>query len=292
MQLKGKVVKGVGGLYFVSCKHKVYTCRARKKLHDEGLYVGDECVISLTGQRGIIEKVEKRKNLLNRPSLANVDKVIIVTAPLPVADFFLVDKIILNCLTEGIDFLIAVNKKELASETFLQKVKDNYGSLCDICFISAKEKGGIEPLLSLIGKGVFCLAGQSGVGKTSLLNALMESSLATGELSKKISRGKNTTRHTEIFSLKEAFVVDTPGFSLLELEEDKIPGRDLHRYYPDFYLALEKNGVSCRFKDCTHTTEPSCAVRELSQKGVLCGERLSRYTQLYNDLLLKEKEKY
>ncbi len=292
MQLKGRVIKGVGGLYFVSCGKKVYTCRARNKLHEKGLYVGDQCELNLFGQRGVVEEVANRKNLLSRPTVANVDKVIIVTAPLPVADFSLVDKIILNCLTEGIDFLVAVNKKELASDSFLQKVKENYGILCDVCFISAKEKGAMEPLLALIDKGVFCLAGQSGVGKTSLLNALIESSLETGELSKKIGRGKNTTRHAEIFMLKDAFIVDTPGFSLLDLEEDKIASKDLHRYYPDFYAALEKEGVRCHFKDCTHTTEPNCAIKELAQKGAVCGERLERYAELYYNLVQREKEKY
>ena len=182
--------------------------------------------------------------------------------------------------------MLVVNKVESCSQHFIDKIKSNYSGVVDIAFVSAHNGSGLQQLVDRIGGQTVCLAGQSGVGKSSLLNALAPESLATTQgLSVKIERGKNTTRKTQLYKLNGGFIVDTPGFSLLDID---VNSADLQLYYPDFCQYMDK----CKYHMCTHTAEPDCAVKDALNHGLLNAERYSRYVKIREELFLKEKHNF
>lgn len=238
-------------------------------------------------ENGVIERIMPRKNQLIRPFISNIDQMIVVFSSSPKADLLLVDKMLIEMLKMGINVILAVNKKDINPSDFFEDILFQYkGAASDIIEFSASSKQGLEALSEKL-KGKFsCFAGQSAVGKTSILNELSGMILPTGELSEKIERGKHTTRHSEIYPLGgDTFVADTPGFSDFELD---IPPRELFSYYPDF-LPFEN---SCKYKGCTHTAEPCCGVREAVQSGKLSEKRLERYLELFRLLTEKKQHQY
>lgn len=218
--------------------------------------------------------------MLARPFISNVDSILIVMASEPSPDFMLADKLIAMCIKQDIKPLLCINKLDILSAEFTQNVRKSYGGVCGIIELSAKNGINISCLKELL-KGKFtALAGQSAVGKTSILNALLPHlNCETGGLSLKVMRGRHTTRHTEIFLLDGGgYIADTPGFSMLEF--DGIPCKELNLYYPEF----EKYLPCCRFRGCTHINEPDCAVKKAVGEGALDDERYSRYKRLYEEL--------
>ena len=277
--MQGKVVKIIADLFFVLCGEKVYECSARGKLKKDKIVVGDDVEFDLN--ENIIEKVGKRRNILIRPPVSNIDKMLIVLASIPEPDFILIDKLIVKCFKYNITPYIVINKCDINNEQFIKNVHEEYdGVVEEVVEISALTKEGVENLINKIKGSVTCLAGQSAVGKSELTLAF-GGKAEVGELSKKINRGKNTTRHCEINILESGVMtIDTPGFSRLELEDVKYT--ELMTYYPDFYPYLNE----CKFTPCTHKheKEQDCGVKRAVNVCKINKNRYNRYIEIYDEL--------
>lgn len=277
---KGTVIK------ILSFEHYVYgddgerylcVLRGRQRLFGE-VYVGDRVEFSKSNKAYSIDKVLPRKNSLTRPYVANIDKAIIVVASSPEPDLCLVDKLIANCIRCDIEPIVCVNKEDENDLGFYDTIRADYACF-KVIRASAKD-GEIGEVLREITGFTVCLCGQSAVGKTTLINALIgDGDRETGELSK-IRRGRNTTRHVETYRINGGWVVDTCGFSLLEIEG--IEARELALYYPEF----EEGRMECKFSTCTHISEPICGVKTRVGVSVPKG-RYERYKILYDELKQK-----
>lgn len=282
-KFEGRVIKAVASKFFVQTADDVKPCFARKKLKNDGLiFVGDYVTISKDRDAFVIEEVKPRKNQLIRPYVSNVDVCFIVIAPEPEPDFILVDKVIVNCLEENITPVLVKNKCDVKTIDTTE-----YERVLDIVECSATTGFNIEKLLDYAKGKTACFAGQSAVGKSSLLNALLDCDmLETGALTRKIKRGKNTTRKTEIFAVDEnTYFVDTCGFSMLETVD--IPPENLRLYFDD----LEAFRRECRFNMCAHIDEPDCAVKAHVGKEIGVG-RYERYKAIYLELAQRRENKY
>lgn len=282
--IKGRVIKGVASKFFVDTAEGVKVCFARKRLKMDGdiIFVGDFVTIQKDRDSFVIESVESRKNKLIRPYVSNIDICFIVIAPEPEPDFVLVDKVIVNCLEQGIEPVLVKNKADLAHID-----TSEYSNVLKILEVSAENGEGISKIVELAKGKTACFAGQSAVGKSSILNAILDSDiLEVGELTRKIKRGKNTTRKTEIFNVGNGtYFVDTCGFSMLEAID--IEPANLRLYFDD----LEEFRPSCRFNGCTHIDEPDCAVKEHVGKEIGEG-RYERYKTIYAELKKRKDEMY
>ena len=282
---EGVIIKGVGGLYYARGEDGgTHVLRARgifRRRHITPM-VGDR-VRFTPGQgeeHGWVEEILPRESQLVRPPVANVRYLVIVLAPAPAPDYLLIDTLIAMALRQGIRPALVVNKCDLDGGTY-EAVRSDYAGLgAPLLAVSALSGQGMDGLRSLLASGVCCLAGQSGVGKSTLLCAATGLRLQTGEISQKIHRGRHTTRHAELLFSGEYRVLDTPGFSLLELWEGLEPIR-LKEYYPEF---APYEG-QCRFSPCYHLSEPGCAVLKAARAGEISQARLERY-----HLLLKKAQ--
>ncbi len=270
----------VADLYTVSGDGESLKAKVRGRFRRSGqtVCVGDR--VKIVKERGfaVIDEVLPRRNSLLRPFVSNIDSALIVVAKEPAPDLILADKIIVNCFIEGIKPVLVYNKCELADEDEIGKLFAAYSPFMRCIAVSALERKGFELLKEEINGKTVCLAGQSAVGKTSLMNAVLDADLKTGELSRKIKRGKNTTRHVEIYSVWEGNVMDTCGFSMLTLVN--LAPDELKYYYEDF-LPL---APGCRFTACDHVNEPECAVKAAASAGKLDKGRYLRYLEIYNEL--------
>ena len=246
-----------------------------RNLKKEGIFVGDkvEC------QNGVIERVLERKNLLIRPPLANVDTMIIVVAFQPKPDFLLVDKLLVFCMVKGIIPILCVNKSDL-SENFVSDVKKIYKNVVDIVSISTLDRSVMK--LKKYINGITALAGQSAVGKSSIINALLGEKLATiGDFSKKVMRGKQTTRLVELYDLKNGnYLADTAGFSKLSEELLLINENELKDYYPDFI----KYAHECKYKSCQHLSLKDCGIVNAVREGKISKTRYENYKILRENI--------
>lgn len=270
--LKGRVIKGVGGKFKVETNKGVLTCYARGllKREDNSILVGDKVKL-IKDREYVITEIEPRKNSLIRPPISNVDTLVIVVAVEPEPDYVLVDKLLLTAYYNDIDPVICINKSELSSSVF-DYVKATYSEFCQVFSVSAMTGEGVDLLKSNL-KGTVCFAGQSAVGKTSLLNSICELSEQTGGLSK-INRGRNTTRHVQIYNVNDNFdIIDTCGFS--KLDAGMPPKGEIALYYPDFV----KFGT-CKFRCCMHHKEPECVVINAVKNKLLDNERYERYLSI------------
>lgn len=289
--LKGKVIKAVGGIFYLSHEGQVFPSAVRKKIryNNVDLLVGDNVFFKFDEYgKVVIESAEKRKNQLSRPPIANIDVAVIVISCIPKPDFYLVDKIVINCYIQNIRPVLVINKADLVDEEFEKRVREEYGEMAEaVLTVSAEKEINLDLLKEqILGKTcVFC--GQSAVGKTSLLNKLNDSDQKVGAVSIKTGRGKHTTRHSQIFEIqKDTFVVDTPGFSLLDLKNVKSP--ELNLYYTDMTTLQAK----CRYHMCTHTTEPDCEVKKAVEEGRFNKNRYERYLTIYEEIKQAEKNKF
>ena len=289
--LKGKVIKAVGGIFYLSHEGQVFPSAVRKKIryNNVDLLVGDNVFFKFDEYgKVVIESAEKRKNQLSRPPIANIDVAVIVISCIPKPDFYLVDKIVINCYIQNIRPLLVINKADLVDEEFEKRVREEYGEMAEaVLTVSAEKEINLDLLKEqILGKTcVFC--GQSAVGKTSLLNKLNDSDQKVGAVSMKTGRGKHTTRHSQIFEIqKDTFVVDTPGFSLLDLKNVK--SSELNLYYTDMTTLQAK----CRYHMCTHTTEPDCEVKKAVEEGRFNKNRYERYLTIYEEIKQAEKNKF
>lgn len=292
---KGTIIKGVGGLYSVYCQGKIYSCKPRGifRKNQKKPMIGDEVILGEFGgteeePTAVVEEILERKNSLIRPAVANVDRIIFVIATVaPMPDLLLLDKMLAAANRKNISAIIIVNKAD-QSDSRSEELAETYRNAVDRVIVTcATENRGVEELRSTVSTGISVMAGQSGVGKSSLVNCLLENEImATGGLTRKLDRGRHTTRHSEMFSVGEGLVIDSPGFSLFELSD--VPSLELQLCYPELSGELS----ACRFMDCSHTGEPGCCVEELVMQGKFDSGRYERYKTLYKDLKEKEKNKY
>ena len=283
--MTGRIIKGVGGLYYVNANNSIYECSARGKFRKEKITptVGDFVtftVLDENNKKGALDIIQKRKNLLIRPKVSNIDTAIITfAAASPNINMDLLDRFLILAETQKIpNIVICINKSDLSNCEERQNFNRIYNNIYPVVYVSAKTNTGIETLKKLI-KGVTVFAGPSGVGKSSLINIIVpESNRQTGEISRKIERGKHTTREVELLNMdNNIFIVDSPGFTSLTL--DYIEAEEIQYYFREFnpYLGL------CRFIDCAHISEPDCAVKEQIGKDI-SKERYDRFIHLYNEL--------
>ncbi|MCL1964160.1 MAG: ribosome small subunit-dependent GTPase A [Firmicutes bacterium] len=287
---RGRLIRGVGGLYTVRDEAGAeYTLRARGKFRREGLspLVGDR-VLFTPGKgeaHGWLEEILPRSSRLVRPPAANVSLLVIVLAAEPAPDWLLADRLLVYAGQSGFDALLCVNKHDL-DPALLPRVRRQYApSGFSVLGVSALTGEGIAPLRERMRGEICCMAGQSAVGKSTLLNALCGLRLKTGELSK-IRRGRHTTRHAELLEADGLTVLDTPGFSLLKLDAALAP-ECLQNFYPEF---LGRGG--CRFLPCLHDREPGCAVRAAVAAGDIDEDRYERYRVLLSEVREAWKGRY
>ena len=279
---QGIITKGVGGFYDVLVDGDVVRCRARGIFRKDNIVpmVGDKVTISIK-DKAIVE-IHPRKNQLLRPAVANIDLLGIVLAPThPEPDFYLIDKLMVSAENNGIKVMLLINKVDLVGDKEVRDIMDIYKSTqYPIITLSCKEQIGFENLKDIIKDNIVTLAGQSGVGKSSIINVLCpEKELETGQLSEKIRRGRHTTRHTKLLILPSGgMIVDTPGFSTMNMNE--VMPEDLSYLYPDFLDYMHQ----CRFNGCMHDQEPGCKVKEAVAEGVISQGRYERYIRILNEL--------
>ena len=289
---RGTLIRGLGGFYTaMDPDENEFTLRCKKKFRHEHItpMVGDEVLFSPGEgeEHGWLEEILPRKSECLRPPVANAERLIIVTAPFPEPDLFLVDKMLVRAMRQKMDAVLAVNKCEL-DPSLAERLKREYADAdVEVCEVSALKGMGLETLKDRMRGRVCCMTGQSGVGKSTLLNVLMGLDLETGEISRKIQRGKNTTRHAELLVKDGMKVLDTAGFSLLEMERDMDPVT-LKDWYPEFY---PYEGL-CKFDVCCHDREPGCAVTAACREGKLDPERISRYRSLLEEVRQTWRERY
>ena len=277
----GRILRSVSGFYEVRTAGGMVTCRGRGHLRkgNEIPLTGDMVEISIEQGKGMIEKILPRKNRFVRPAVANMDALVVFASNVnPVTDPFLIDRVAAIAGDQEVAVYICVTKCDLDPAVDLMRIYRNAGF--PVIQASAVTGEGVEELRQLIAGKFTAFTGNTGVGKSSMLNALCpELNLATGEVSEKLGRGRHTTRHVELYRLGEdTYVADTPGFSSFDTEQmDVILKENLQYAFPDFTPFLGK----CQFHDCSHRAEPECAVRLAVERGELEKTRYESYLQLY-----------
>ncbi len=277
----GRIIKALSGFYYVQCADGVVACKARGRFRKEKItpLVGDWAEISVQGETGMLEALAPRRNSFIRPAVCNLDLlVVLASGVVPLTDPFLIDRVTAIAGYQNVPVLLCVNKTDLDSGDTLVDIYTHAGF--PVIRTSAETGEGIETLRQAITGKVSAFTGNSGVGKSSVLNRLApEFGLKVGEVSDKLGRGRHTTRHVELFSLPgNTFVADTPGFSSFDTERmDLVLKENLQYAFSDFAPYLGK----CRFDDCAHLKEPDCAVREAVERGDIMRSRYDSYVRLY-----------
>lgn len=282
--MTGVLTKAISGFYYVSCDGRLYECKARGNFRKAGVspVVGDSVEFSPTDNtHGVIENINQRKNFLIRPLVANIDKLFIVSSyKTPSPDTLMIDRLTALSLYNGIEPIIVFNKADMGDFDELYAIYKKSGFKTFV--VSAKNNLGLEQLYKEISGSICAFSGNSGVGKSSILNALFpDLKLKTGEVSEKLGRGKHTTRHTQLFETENGFVVDTPGFSSIETNGDIYSFKmSLADCFPDFSEYIG----NCKFSSCTHTYEKGCAVIDAVNRGKIEKTRHQSYVTLVNEL--------
>lgn len=283
--IKGKIVKGIGGFYYVDCDNEIIECKARGSFRKQGMtpLVGDDVEISVfDNSENAIETILPRKNELIRPPLANLDTLFIVASIVdPKINTLILDNLIAVAEYKHIEPIIVFTKIDLDdSARDYKNIYDKAGFKTILC--DNTNGLGADRIRAMLNGKCSAFTGNTGVGKSSLLNNIFpELNLATGETSKKLGRGKHTTRHCELFKVDGGYVADTPGFSSLDFQRcEKIMKDDLPYCFREFdeYLPY------CKFSTCTHTCDKGCAVVEAVEQGKICTSRHNSYVSMYNEV--------
>ena len=278
----GVIVKALSGFYYVNTGSELVECKARGKFRLDGTspLVGDRVSLSIDANgKGRIEQLNERKNWFIRPAVANIDALVFVAANTnPVTDPFLVDRVSVIAAEAGCELVICVNKTDIDPGDELFEVFTKAGF--KVVRTSAETGEGMEELLKALSGKICAFTGNSGVGKSSILNKLIPGvHIETGEVSEKLGRGKHTTRHVQLYELgKNTFVADTPGFASFEIEMMTVISKEQLQYdFIDFAPYIGR----CRFNDCAHLKEPGCAVTQALEQGYIMPSRYKSYQRLY-----------
>ncbi len=296
--MQGRIVKGIAGFYYVSTGDgRIYECKAKGIFRKNNVkpLVGDDVTIEIIDEdegTGNITNILPRKNMLIRPPVANVDQAVILFAIVrPDPNYNVLDKFLIQMRQNNLPVIICFNKQDIATEAEQKELMDAYENCgYEVMFISVYEEVGIESLCEKLRGKTTVIAGPSGAGKSSLLNLLHpKAEMETGELSKKIARGKNTTRHSEMFyaesisdDKEKTYILDTPGFTSLSLFDTT--AEDLADFYPEF----EPYEPNCRFGRCSHIAEPVCGVKDAVRDGLISKVRYNNYKIIYEELKNKK----
>ena len=279
----GVVIKGIGGNYDVACGDEILRCRASAKLRRDGvLAAGEYVTLRVTGSGGYILERLPRRNGLIRPAIANIDQLVILCSQAPpVTDPYLIDKVTVVALYQGIQPIILLNKCDLHPSGELYDAYQKAGF--PVVRASAVTGEGVEELTAMLAGKISAFTGNSAIGKSSILNRIdSRFGLQVGDMSEKIARGRHTTRHVELLRLENGgLVADTPGFSTFDaVHMEKLTRENLQHYFPE----LEPYFARCRFSDCRHIKEPGCLVREAVERGDIARSRYESYCKLYEEV--------
>lgn len=278
----GRIVRSLSGFYDVQTEEKVITCRARgifRKAGSISPLTGDLVEITVENGKGMVEKILPRRNSFVRPAVANLDAMVVFAAAVnPITEPYLIDRVAAIAGDQGVTVYLCVNKCDLDPAAELVRIYEHAG--VPVLRTSAETGEGVEELLSILKGKLTAFTGNSGVGKSSILNRLCpQLNLPTGEVSEKLGRGRHTTRHVQLYALgDDTYVADTPGFSSFDTDQmELILKENLQYAFPDFGPYLGK----CRFDDCSHRKEPECAVRAALRQGDIEKTRYESYLRLY-----------
>lgn len=280
----GKVVKGIGGFYFVfDGSHVIMgTARGTLKKNKNLLYIGDLVEYEILDNGDcIITGVRERKNFLSRPPVSNLDLLVVVFSAIqPKVSFLTLDKLCVGCEYNDIPVAVCMTKKDLVDESVIKECEGIYGRIYPFIAVNGMTGEGLADLKELVHGKSAALAGSSGVGKSTLLNDLLGDGTAeTGEISTKTRRGRHTTRHVEIFETdKDTYVYDTPGFTSIEIPS--IEAGKIAKMFPEFC----RYSSECRYSDCMHLREPDCGVKDALSKGLIASTRYDSYTAMTEEV--------
>lgn len=289
--MKGKIIKGIGGFYYVKTEDGLIECKARGKFRHKDIVpmVGDNVEIEVDRGKGVIEDIFDRSSELMRPTVANVTIAFVVFAiKNPDINFDLLNRFLILCEHNKMEAIVCLNKVDLVTEEEREQVKKKINDIgYEVLYINAKKGEGIEILKEKLEDNITVLCGPSGAGKSTLINTLLaRECMETGVVSKKIGRGKHTTRHSELIEVGEGYLVDTPGFSNLEItfmEEE-----DLRYCFPEF----EEYNSKCKYRGCLHNKEPQCAVKNAMEEGIVNEYRYKFYIRTLEEIIDRRKNKW
>ena len=289
--MEGKIIKGIGGFYYIKTEEGIIECRARGKFRHKDMkpMVGDNVTIKVEKGKGVIEEIHERTSELIRPTVSNVTLAFVVFAiKSPDLNFDLLNRFLILCESNNIEAIVCLNKVDLVSEEEREEVKKKITDIgYEVLFINAKEGLGIEALRERMNGNVTVLCGPSGAGKSTLINQLADREhMETGIVSDKIGRGKHTTRHSELIEIDNGYIVDTPGFSTLDvtfIEKEK-----LKYYFPDF----DEYNDTCKFRGCVHYKEPGCSLKQAVEEGKINKHRYEFYIRTLEEIIEGGKYKW
>ena len=284
-QKTGVINKAISGFYYVACDTEVYECKARGIFRNENTtpLVGDKVNFDLEdNNKGIVTEVLQRKNEFRRPPIANIDKLFIVTSIVePAPSLIVIDKLITICEYKDIEPIIVITKTDLKDATELKKIYEASGF--KVVTLSNLESNNFDQVKEHLRDSISAFAGNTGVGKSSLINNIYPKlALETAHISKKLGRGRHTTRHVELYYIKElnGYVADTPGFGSMDMAKYEIIMKDKLQYcFREFAPYLNQ----CKFTGCSHTVEKGCAILDALRDGKIIQQRFNSYVELYND---------
>ncbi|MGL5820328.1 MAG: ribosome small subunit-dependent GTPase A [Sarcina sp.] len=282
--MEGRIIKGIGGFYYIKTKDDIIECKARGKFRHKSMkpMVGDLVDINVENGKGVIEDIHDRSSELIRPTVSNVTRAFVVFAlKNPDIQFDLLNRFLVLCEYNDIEAIICLNKEDLCSEEEKESIKEAIQAIgYEVLFINAKDQKGLNVLKEKMQGHITVLCGPSGAGKSTLLNALVERDhMETGAVSQKIGRGKHTTRHSELIEIEDGYLVDTPGFSSVDISfMDK---EQLKYCFPEF----EKYQNECKFRGCNHYKEPRCSVKENVEKQNIDKLRYDFYIKRLEEII-------
>lgn len=283
--MHGIIIKAISGFYYVFSNGKTYECKARGNFRKAEVspVVGDRVEFSvIDGEKGVVEKILERKNILVRPVIANIDKLFIISSyKTPAPDLLIIDRLTAVCAYHNIEPVIVFNKCDMGDFSEFEKIYINSGFKTYV--VSAEKNIGMDKIIGELNNCIGAFSGNSGVGKSSILNAVFpEFSLKTGEVSEKLGRGRHTTRHTELYPHKYGgFIADTPGFSSFEADNSDY---DFKLHLAECFPEFSQYADFCKFTGCSHTCEKGCAVLEAVDKGSIEESRHNSYKMIYDEL--------